>query len=74
MKNALDASIIAAHDKGDGARIAELYGQAAEQAEADGHIDEACFFWVNAYVFALEAGLEDAELIRSHLVRYGREA
>lgn len=73
MQSSLDAALIAAHSAGDGAEVARLYGEAASQSEASGEIDEACFFWVNAYVFALEAGLEEAETFRAHLVRYGRE-
>ena len=68
--NLLDTALVAAHAARDGAEIARLYHQAGDQS-AD--LDAACFFWTNAYVFALEAGIADAELIRSKLVANGRE-
>ncbi len=67
----LDAELMVAFEAGDGAAIARLYGRAGD-ASAD--VDEACFFWTHAYVFALEAGLPEAETYREALRAEGREA
>jgi len=72
-ENKLDERLITAHERGDTDALVALYRQAGEAAEVAGDIDRACFFYVHAYVFALEAGHGDAELIRSRLLRYGRE-
>lgn len=70
-RDALDQALLAAYRSGDGAEIARLYG-AAGDAAAD--VDEACFFWTHAYVFALEAGIPEAEQYRASLKKEGREA
>jgi hypothetical protein len=69
----LDDRLIAAHRQGDPALLVPLYRKAGEAAQREGDIDRACFFFVHAYVFALEAGHPDAEEIRAALRRYGRE-
>lgn len=71
-RDALDAAIIAAHDRGDPARLSELYQKAATALEAAGDTDAACFFLTHAYVFALEAGLDDADRLRTILQDRGR--
>ncbi len=73
-KEALDRAVLRAHERGDGAELARLYADAGDLAEMSGRIDEACFFWVQSYVFALEAGLPIAEQVRGKLKRFGREA
>lgn len=70
----LDRRMIAAHDSGDGETLVGLYRQAGEAAEDAGNIDRACFFFVHAYVFALETGHPDAEAIRVRLNAHGRES
>lgn len=72
-RDELDRALIKAHRDGNGPQISRLYGTAGNAAGADGRVDEACFFWTHAYVFALEAGLPDAEIYRACLQRYGRE-
>lgn len=69
----LDRKLLDAHDRGDGDALTVLYRQAAELAEQAGDVDRACFFYVHAYVFALEAGHGEAEAIRARLRHYGRE-
>ena len=69
----LDERLISAHERGDTDALVELYVQAGDAAEAAGDIDRACFYYVHAYVFALEAGHADAALIRARLRRHGRE-
>ncbi|HSM39414.1 MAG TPA: hypothetical protein VK862_01585 [Afifellaceae bacterium] len=69
----LDRKLIEAHGRGDGDTLTRLYRQAAELAEQAGDVDRACFFYVHAYVFALEAGHRDADAIRARLRHFGRE-
>lgn len=70
----LDARILAGHVADDVAGLSDLYSQAASIAEADGEIDRACFFYTQAYVFALDAGNSvAAEELKSKLVGFGRE-
>jgi hypothetical protein len=68
--NALNDQLLAAHAAGDPAALATLYAVAADQAEEE---DAAGFFLTHAYVFALEAGLEEAPVLRSRLIAMGRE-
>ncbi|MEX5726730.1 hypothetical protein Ga0609869_000083 [Rhodovulum iodosum] len=71
MSGALDARLLAAHAAGDGRALARLYAEAAE-----GTADAAAkgFFLTHAYVFALEAGAEEAAAYRDRLCAMGREA
>ena len=69
----LDAEILQAHAAGVAARLARLYRDAADQADAAGETDRACFYLTHAWVFALEAGDPLADDIRARLVRQGRE-
>jgi len=71
--NALHERLQAAHERGDAGALVALYRQAGEAAESEGDIDRACFFYVHAYVFALEAGHPQAGWIRARLRRYRRE-
>ena len=70
----LDREIIDAHTCGDGRRLAHLYAAAAQHFAAEGEIDRAAFLFVNAYVWALDAG-EDvvAAQVREALIEMGRE-
>jgi L-alanine-DL-glutamate epimerase-like enolase superfamily enzyme len=69
-KAALETAILDAHGRHDGAALAELYGEAASRHEALGNTDAACFFYTQAFVFALEAGSPSAEdhaaILRRH--------
>jgi hypothetical protein len=69
----LDAEILQAHAAGVAARLARLYRDAADRAEAAGETDRAGFYLTHAWVFALEAGDPLADEIRARLVRQGRE-
>ncbi len=62
-----------AHEVGDTAVLSELYGNAANQHEANGDIDSACFYLTQAYIFALDAGLPSAAEYNERLTRYGRD-
>ena len=63
-----------AHRQGDGRRIAELYCEAGEEADAAGHSDQASFLFVHAYVFALQEGMDLAHELHARLKARGREA
>lgn len=70
----LERRILAAHRDGDGGALAVLYGCAGREAEEAGRIDKACFFYTQAYVFALEAGEEGiAGEMHARLVSHRRE-
>ena len=66
----LDAALIAAHEAGDTDALVRLYREAADAAE--GEVRRA-FYLTHAYVFALEAGMAEAEALRAQLVAMGRE-
>lgn len=69
-RQALDAALIAAHEAGDGRRLVGLYTQAADQAN---DVDAECFFLTHAYVFALQTGAPEADMLHARLKAYGRE-
>lgn len=68
-RDELDARLLAAHAAGDLAALARLYGQAAEMSSGDA----AGFYRVQAYVFALDAGLPEAAVLWRALRAEGRE-
>jgi hypothetical protein len=70
----LDRRILAGHAAGDAAALAGLYNEAAVNAETGGHVDRACFFYTQAYTYALDAGDQPAvNRLRAILVVHGRE-
>lgn len=71
-RQALDAALIEAHGAGDPGRLARLYRQAAEALDRSGDGDAACFLHTQAYVFALEAGLDEARAFATTLRARGR--
>ena len=68
-----DQQIQQAHQSGNMALLSTLYAQAADQLEADGDIDAACFYLTQAYIFALDAGLPAATTYNARLVAHGRD-
>lgn len=70
---ALDAALIEANARDDRATLVALYSEAADRHEAVRDVDAACFFLTQAYVFALEAGVAEADLLHDKLVAHGRE-
>lgn len=68
----LDAALIAAHEAGDPAMLAALYRKAAKTLERLGQVDAALFFFTQAYVFALDAGLAEADDVGRILRANGR--
>jgi len=74
MDDALNTQILSAHENEDFELLATLYEQAGGMAETRGEIDEACFFYTTAYVFALDTGQKPkAQSLHTKLVGYGRE-
>ena len=69
----LDEALLAAHVAGDNETLVRLYREAGEAALPRDEI-QGCFYLTHAYVFALEAGLAEAEDLRAVLVARGREA
>jgi hypothetical protein len=54
-------------------RVAEIYEKGAAIHFATGAVEEACFYWTNALVFALQRGEWDrVERMRSCLKDHGR--
>ena len=70
----LDRKIADAHSRGDARSLAHLYAAAAQRLAAEGEPDRAAFLFVNAYVWALDAG-EEALADGTHRVlrKLGRE-
>jgi len=66
----LDAQLLAAHEAGDGPRLAKLYAQAAAASESE---LQCSFYLTHAYVFALEAGLPEAKDYHQQLKLMGKE-
>ncbi len=67
----LDARLLHAHDTGARHALPALYAEAAQTTQdprARG------FYLTHAYVYALEAGLPEAEFLRAQLVAEGRES
>ncbi|MBY6155654.1 hypothetical protein KUV47_20730 [Vannielia litorea] len=62
----LDARLLAAHAAGDGAALARLYAEAAERGGPG-----AEFYLTQAWIFALEAGVPEAEKYGARLRAQG---
>lgn len=69
----LNANMLHAHEQNDCTRLLALYTQAANQQEAAGETDAACFYLTHAYVFALESGDAQVTELHQRLKKYGRE-
>ena len=72
-RDELNSRIMEAWSGGDGPRLAELYAVAGNSMIGSGLTNEGCFFLTQAYVLALENGLELANSLHAELVRQGRE-
>ena len=69
----LNSGILEAWSNGDGPTLAELYAAAGNSMLDSGLEDEGCFFLTQAYILALEHGLEIAVPLHAELVKHGRE-
>ena len=69
----LNAAIEVAHGEGRLDRLAADYARGGALYERQGEADAACFFWTQAYIFALDAGADPlAEAMRKKLQAFGR--
>lgn len=69
----LDAAIRDAHDAGRLQTLAINYARGGALYARQGESDAACFFWTQAYVFALDCGDEAlVEAMRAKLAAHGR--
>lgn len=68
----LDQNLRAAHANADSAALIDLYTRAADHADACADQDAACFYLTHAFVFALEAGAQEARALNARLAARGR--
>lgn len=66
----LDARLLDAHARDDRAALVTLYQEAADAASDQ---DAKGFYLTHAYVFALELGHTDMQMLHQRLKRAGRE-
>ena len=71
--NELNDALLAAHAIGDNLTLVRMYRRAGEAVLETNEV-QGCFYLTQAYVFALEAGMDVAEDLRTVLVERGREA
>ncbi|MGI9511083.1 MAG: hypothetical protein ACR2QJ_17225 [Geminicoccaceae bacterium] len=69
----LDAAIMRAHGAGRLDMLATSYARGGTLYERQGETDAACFFWTQAYVLALDAGVDPlADAMHEKLAALGR--
>jgi hypothetical protein len=71
-RESLNEKLIQAHEENNMADLVVLYTRAGDDSEKAGDIDAACFYLTHAYVFALDAGSEQANELHMRLLQYGR--
>ena len=67
------ADLDAAFQERDAATLVAAYAAEADRLAALGETDAACFYVTQAYVWALEAGMPEADPLRRRLVAADRE-
>ena len=72
-RDKLECLFLDAHARDDGAALVDLYTIAANQSEAAGKIDAACFYLTQAFVFGLHCGSAETRDLQMRLSDYGRE-
>ena len=70
----LEAAVLQAHTDGNQDNLIRLYTLAADRAEQAMHIDAACFYLTQAFVYALEHGAPQAAQLHQRLVQHGRDS
>ena len=69
----LNATIEEAHGNRRLDKLAASYAEGGALYERQGETDAACFFWTQAYIFALDAGAAAlADAMREKLNSFGR--
>lgn len=71
-KDELDRLLLKAHEQDDHSALIHYYTMAADEREAAQDIDAACFYLTHAFVFALESGAPEADVLNARLVAHGR--
>ena len=71
-RQSLNEKLLKAHEDENLTDLVELYTKAGNISEKAGDIDAACFYFTHAYVFALDAGLEQASDLHWRLFQYDR--
>ena len=69
----LNSRILDAWSRGDGQLLAELYSEAGNSLLDSGLENEGCFYLTQAYILALENGLDSAAALHAKLVKHGSE-
>ncbi len=72
-RKTLDQELLAAHSTNDFKALVALYTRAGDTCEKTGNIDAACFYLTHAYVFALQEGMSEAQMLYQRLVAHDRE-
>jgi hypothetical protein len=73
LRQSEEETLLAAHAAGDEETLVKCYAAEADRLEAAGDVDAACFYLTQAYVYALHAGLAEAQDLHVRLVANGRE-
>lgn len=73
MNETLHNQLLKAHECGDTAALARLYGQAADEAKNTDDTEAMFFFLTQAYVFALDCGSPVAAAYNRRLAQHGRD-
>ena len=71
-KDELDRLLLEAHERNDHSALIRYYTMAADEREKAQDIDAACFYLTHAFVFALESGAPEADLLNQRLAAHGR--
>jgi hypothetical protein len=71
-RDRLDSALLAAHERNDLKDLVRLYTLAGNQSEMAKDIDAACFYLTHAFVFALESGAPEAQILNRRLADRGR--
>lgn len=71
-RDGLDSQLLAAHEAKDKPELVRLYTLAGDEREKAGDIDAACFYLTHAFVYALELGTPEADLLNRRLWEHGR--
>lgn len=71
--DALQKRLLVAHENENAHDLVDLYTLVANQNEAAGNIDAACFYLTHAFVYALQEGAPEANPLNERLFLYGRD-
>ena len=69
----LDAALLQAHGVDDKSAMVRIYTDAANLAQSESDDQAMCFYLTHAYVFALEIGAPEADVLHARLKAEWRE-